>query len=91
MVRRKKISPLEDFLDLFAMLPLWVCVVLAAVGYVVQHRLTAPLQASDFQGQGGAVVGATMQRAVIHGLVMVGQVHRPHLLSRGRSPLHMAA
>ena len=39
MARRKKSSPLEDVLDLLAMLPWWVCLVLAAVSYFLLHRL----------------------------------------------------
>ena len=68
MARRKKTSPLEDVLDLLAMLPWWVCVVVAAVSYFLLHRLAAPIQAADIQGQGGAVVGAMVQKALIHGL-----------------------
>lgn len=77
MARRKKSSPLEDVLDLLAMLPWWVCVVLAALSYVVLHRFAAPLQATDFQGSGGP--GAMMQKAVIHGLASVGQYLAPLL------------
>ena len=58
MARRKKTSPLEDVLDLLAMLPWWVCVVLAAVSYFLLHRLATPIQASDIQGQEGAMVWA---------------------------------
>jgi len=35
MARRKKTSPLEDFLELIAMLPWWAGVVLALIFYVV--------------------------------------------------------
>ena len=42
MARRKKTSPLEDVLDLLAMLPWWACVVLAAVSYLSLHPLAAP-------------------------------------------------
>jgi restriction system protein len=79
MARRKKTSPLEDVLDLLAMLPWWVCVALAAVSYLFLHRLAAPIQASDIQGQGGAMVGAMMQKAVIHGLATAGQYIVPIL------------
>lgn len=43
-------------------MPPWVCVVLAAVSYFLLHRLATPIQASDIQGQEGAMVGAMMQR-----------------------------
>ncbi|MCZ2104915.1 MAG: restriction endonuclease [Burkholderiales bacterium] len=79
MARRKKTSPLEDALDLLSMLPWWVCVALAAVSYVLLHRWAAPVQALDFQGQGGAVAGAVMQRAVVQGLATIGQYLVPLL------------
>ena len=79
MARRKKTRPLEDVLDLLAMLPWWVCLVLAAVSYFVLHRLATPIQASDIQGQGGAMAGAIMQKAVIHGLATAGQYIVPIL------------
>lgn len=73
MARRKKGSPLEDILDLLSLLPWWVCLVLAAVSYVVLSSLAVPIKPSDVQGQGGAMVGAMMQKAVIHGLATIGQ------------------
>ncbi len=79
MARRKKTSPLDDILDLLAMLPWWVCLLLAALSYTLLHRLATPLQAADFQGQGGAIAGAMMQKAVIHGLASVGQYLVPLL------------
>lgn len=79
MARRKKTSPLEDVLDLLAVLPWWICVLLAALSYLFLHRLAAPIQASDIQGQGGAMVGAMMQKAVIHGLATAGQYIVPIL------------
>ena len=79
MARRKKSSPLEDVLDLLAMLPWWICVALAAVSYFLLHRLAAPIQASDIQGQGGVMVGAMVQKAFIHGLANAGQYIVPLL------------
>ena len=79
MARRKKSTPLEDVLDLLAMLPWWICVVLAAVSYFLLHRLAAPIQASDIQGQGGVMVGAMVQKAFIHGLANAGQYIVPLL------------
>ena len=79
MARRKKSSPLEDVLDLLAMLPWWVCLVLAAVSYFLLHRLAVPIQAADIQGQGGAMAGAMIQKAVIHGLANAGQYIVPLL------------
>lgn len=79
MARRKKSSPLEDVLDLLAMLPWWVCLVLAAVSYFLLHRLAVPIQASNIQGQGGAMVGPMVQKAIIHGLANAGQYIVPLL------------
>ena len=79
MARRKKSSPLEDVLDLLAMLPWWVCLVLAAVSYFLLHRLAVPIPASDIQGQGGDMVGAVIQKALIHGLANAGQYIVPLL------------
>ena len=79
MTRRKKSSPLEDVLDLLAMLPWWVCLMLAAVSYFLLHRLATPIQASDIQGQGGAMVGAIIQKAIIHGWANAGQYIVPLL------------
>ena len=79
MARRKKSSPLEDVLDLLAMLPWWVCLVLAAVSYFLLHRLATFIQASDIQGQGGIMVGAMVQKAFIHGLANAGQYIVPLL------------
>ncbi len=73
MARRKKTSPLEDVLDLLSLLPWWVCLMLAAVSYVVLSSLAVPIKPSDIQGQGGAMVGAMMQKALIHGLATGGQ------------------
>ena len=79
MARRKKSNPLEDVLDLLAMLPWWACLVLAAVSYFLLHRLATPIQASDIQGQGGAMVGAIIQKAIIHGWANAGQYIVPLL------------
>ncbi len=73
MARRKKTSPLEDILDLLSLLPWWVCLVLAAVSYIVLSNLAVPIKPSDIPGQGGAMVGAMMQKAIIHGLATIGQ------------------
>ena len=42
MARRKKTSPLDDMLELVAMLPWWVGVALALVSYVFLHQLAKP-------------------------------------------------
>ena len=70
MARRKKTSPLEDWLDLIAMLPWWAAVVLALVSYVFLHQLAKPTPLQGLQpGQmAGVVVGS-----VITGLAFAGQ------------------
>lgn len=70
MARRKKTSPLEDWLDLIAMLPWWVGVVLALVSYVFLHQLAKPADLQNLQpGQMAAVaVGSVMT-----GLASIGQ------------------
>lgn len=79
MARRKKTSPLEDLMDLLAMLPWWVCVLLAVAGYVVLHHLATPMQVSDLQGKGGVMVGDMVQKAMIKGLATAGQYVWPIL------------
>ena len=79
MARRKKTSPLEDLLDLLALLPWWLCVALAVVSYFLLHRLAVPVQVAEIRGQAGAVVGEMMQKAVIHGLATAGQYLVPML------------
>ena len=76
MGRRKKSSPLEDVIDLLSMLPWWVCVGLAAAGYVWLHRYAASALPAPggVQGTlGGAATGALMQRAILQGLASAGQ------------------
>ena len=75
MARRKKTSPLEDVLDVLAMLPWWVCVLLAALGYFVLHRYAVPLRPADLQGQAAAVI----QKSVIQSLASIGQYIVPFI------------
>ena len=70
MRRKRKTSPLEDMLDLVAMLPWWVGVAIAAIGYLVLHRMAAPVQVAAVQpGQ----VSQIMTQTVITGLATAGQ------------------
>lgn len=70
MARKRRTSPLEDLLDLVALLPWWVGVSIAAVGYVVLHRMATPVQATAVQaGQ----VGNVIAHSVISGLATAGQ------------------
>lgn len=49
MARRKRSSPLEDFLELVAMLPWWAGVVLALIFYVLFHRWAQAVPVTAFQ------------------------------------------
>lgn len=70
MARKRKTSPLEGMLDLVSLLPWWAGVAIAAIGYVVLHRLAAPVQVTAVQpGQ----VSHLMTQTVIAGLATAGQ------------------
>lgn len=70
MARKRRTSPLEDLLDLVALLPWWVGVSIAAVGYLVLHRMATPVQV--MAGQPGQV-GNVIAQSVIAGLATAGQ------------------
>lgn len=70
MARNRKTSPLEDMLSLVALMPWWVGVAIAAIGYVVLHRMAAPVQVTAIQpGQ----VSHLITQTVISGLATAGQ------------------
>jgi restriction system protein len=70
MARKRKTSPLEDMLDLVSLMPWWAGVAIAAIGYVVLHRMAAPVQVTAVQpGQ----VSHLMTQAVTAGLATAGQ------------------
>ncbi len=70
MARKRKTSPLEDMLDLVSLLPWWAGVAIAVIGYVILHRMAAPVQVTAIQpGQ----VNHLMTQAVISGLATAGQ------------------
>ena len=80
MARRKKTSPAEDMIDLVALLPWYMGVVLAVAGYLVLHRAAfAPMTASLKPGD----VGAAMTGAVWRGLAGVGQYVLPGICLAG--------
>lgn len=80
MAKRRKSSPLEDMLDLVAMLPWWAGVALGVAGYLILHRLAAPISATGVQP--GQVAGL-MQQAVIKGLATAGQYIVPIICFAG--------
>ena len=70
MARKSRTSPLEDMLSLVALMPWWVGVAIAAIGYVVLHRMAAPVQVTAVQpGQ----VSHLITQTVISGLATAGQ------------------
>ena len=80
MARRKKTNPAEDMIDLVALLPWYVGVVLAVAGYLVLHRLAiAPV--TTFLKPGD--VSAAMTGAVWRGLAGLGQYVLPAICLAG--------
>jgi restriction system protein len=80
MARRKKTSPAEDIIDLIALLPWYVGVILAIAGYLVLHRIAiAPLATAV----GAAEMGNVMVGAVGRGLATAGQYIVPILCLAG--------
>ena len=49
MARKRKSSPLEDFLENIALLPWWAGFILAAVCYVILHRWAQAVPVTTFQ------------------------------------------
>ena len=76
MPRRKKTSPADDLVDLVAMMPWWVGVVLALVFYAVLHRVASQPAAIGVQpGQ----IGASVTHAMWVALAGAGQYVVPFL------------
>lgn len=70
MARKRKASPLEDMLDVVSLLPWWAGVAIAAISYLVLHRMAAPVQVTAvYPGQ----VSHLMTQTVIAGLATAGQ------------------
>ena len=49
MSRKRKTSPIEDVIDVIAMLPWWAGVAIAVFGYLVLHRLATPMAITAVQ------------------------------------------
>lgn len=70
MAKKQRTSPLQEALDLVALLPWWVGVAIAVVGYVVLHRMARPVQVAVVQpGQ----IGDLAAKSIISGLAYAGQ------------------
>lgn len=64
MSRKRKTSPIEDVIDVIAMLPWWAGICIAVVGYLVLHRLATPTAITAVQpGQIGNLVAQSMVAA----------------------------
>lgn len=71
MARNKKSNPLEDLVDLVALMPWWVGCVLALVSYVLLHGVAAKGAVTSTQ------LGAMMTQSIFLGLASVGQIAVP--------------
>lgn len=70
MARKRKTSPLDDMLDLVSLLPWWTGVAIAAIGYLVLHRMAAPVQVTAVQP---GKVGSLITQTVFTGFASIGQ------------------
>ena len=80
MARKKKTSPLEDMMNLVALMPWWGGVAIAVIGYLVLHRLASPVQPIVLKP---AQVGQVMIQAYVTGLATAGQYIVPLLSLAG--------
>lgn len=61
MARKKKSSPLDDMIDLVALMPWWAGIAIAIIGYLVLHRMAVPVQIGmSNPGQLGQVMTQTI-------------------------------
>lgn len=79
MARRKK-SDAETVIDLFALMPWWACVALAAVAYVALHALASKAPATVDPAQALNQMDKLLVGAALRGLATVGQYVVPVLL-----------
>ena len=80
MARRGKTSPAEDLMDIVAMLPWWVGVMLALLSYLLLHSVASQQVVATAQpGQVGAMVTQTLWKT----LASVGQYILPILCLGG--------
>jgi restriction system protein len=70
MPRRRKSSPLEDLIEVLALLPWWACLLLGLLSYAILSSLAKPVPLVAVQpGQIGQAVALTMWKT----LAMIGQ------------------
>ena len=77
---RKKKSDAETVIDLFALMPWWACVALAAVAYVALHALASKAPATVDPSQALNQMDKLLVGAVLRGLATFGQYVVPVLL-----------
>lgn len=77
---RKKKSDAETVIDLFALMPWWACVALAAVAYVALHGLASKAPATVDPAQALNQMDKLLVGAVLRGLATFGQYVVPVLL-----------
>lgn len=77
---RKKKSDAETVIDLFALMPWWACVALAAVAYVALHALASKAPATVDPAQALNQMDKLLVGAVLRGLATFGQYVVPVLL-----------
>ena len=74
MSRRKRSSSAKDLFDLAALLPWWLCLILALASYAVLHRYaSAPVVLNPVPGQ----MGSMMSEIITRGLASGGQFVLP--------------
>ena len=80
MSRRKRSSFVEDLLELAALLPWWLCLILAVVSYTILHPYaTTPVALNLTPGQ----LGSMMSESILKGLATGGQYILPIILVTG--------
>lgn len=79
MARKKKQSPLKDWIDLIALLPWWVGVILAAIFYFWLHHVATASVEPVRAGQ----MGAALTQSVFKGFAFVGQYLVPFVCLLG--------
>lgn len=80
MARRRKTSPIEDLLDLVAMLPWWCGVLLSVLSYIILHSLASkPLELSGLPAQASDM----MFKSLTHALAGAGQYFLPGIFLCG--------
>ena len=80
MPRKRKQTPFEDFIELVALFPWWVGLILAVVSYLWLHSIAiAPMVTATQPGQ----VGEVMTQSMYKGLATAGQYIVPLICTLG--------